>query len=103
MRRCCSLSPDRHEIRQKRKWLVGGGWCQPVSPAAAPDRRQRPHLPRRNAEEDFSRYRGDSQNSKNMPSNFTAAAVIGAISKIDGLLGNKANLIQILVEMFRAG
>lgn len=28
VRRRCSLSPDRHEIRQKRKWLVGGGWCQ---------------------------------------------------------------------------
>lgn len=25
VRRWCSLSPDRHEIRQKRKWLVGRG------------------------------------------------------------------------------
>lgn len=30
-RRWCSLSPDRHEIRQKRKWLVGRGWCQALS------------------------------------------------------------------------
>lgn len=31
VRRWCSLSPDRHEIRQKRKWLVGRGWCQALN------------------------------------------------------------------------
>lgn len=61
-RRWCSLSPDRHEIRQKRKWLVGRGWCQALSiggQKGAPS----PSTAERQSSHDGSRPQWESSNN----------------------------------------
>lgn len=100
MRRCCSLSPDRHEIRQKRKWLVGGGWCQPGGSGGLEG------APSPSAAERRSGLVGIGVNHRTLKKiwllTLPERSVVSAIpKKTDSSVTNRLNLIQIFREMFR--
>lgn len=95
VRRCCSLSPDRHEIRQKRKWLVGGGWCQPGGSGGLEG------APSPSAAERRAGLVGIRTNHITLKISLLTLperSVISAIPKTDRLVANKLNSMK----MFRA-